>query len=121
MFLEVCVSKFRWRGWRAPKKRAPNNLKTLALKRYEETQKVKCVACNVCAVVCPAQAINIQGGMVNGVPVLDKMQVKVDQCISCDLCVQACPMDALCFALSPEHALGPSNVLTLREDFPNDK
>jgi NADH-quinone oxidoreductase chain I len=56
----------------------------------------KCVACNLCATVCPAQAIRIE-------PAEDEEHRKypevfvidLGRCIFCGMCEQACPKEAI--------------------------
>ena len=59
---------------------------------------VKCVACHLCATVCPAQCITIEATEHQD-PDIEKMPEKYEidilRCIFCGLCVEACPVDAL--------------------------
>lgn len=45
-----------------------------------------CTGCGECAEVCPANAIQIQGG---------KAQVDADACVDCGVCVGVCPTGAI--------------------------
>ncbi|MCR5665595.1 MAG: 4Fe-4S binding protein [Eubacterium sp.] len=47
----------------------------------------RCVACGVCALQCPRQAIQIENGCY---AVVDDMQ-----CVGCGICAKACPADAI--------------------------
>ena len=49
-----------------------------------ETDKDKCTQCNLCAEVCPTQAINPQ----------DISKIDKWQCIICFACVKNCPAEA---------------------------
>ncbi|MFZ5472010.1 MAG: NuoI/complex I 23 kDa subunit family protein [Myxococcota bacterium] len=70
-----------------------------------EDGKPRCVACYMCATICPAQCIYIEAGEYeDAVPqsasrVIEKFptQFVIDElrCIVCGLCVDACPKDAI--------------------------
>ncbi len=70
-----------------------------------EDGKPRCVACYMCATVCPAQCIYIEAGEYEGTDahaesrVIEKYpkQFVIDElrCIVCGLCVDACPKDAI--------------------------
>ena len=67
--------------------------------------KPRCVACYMCATICPAQCIYIEAGEYEtdaaeaGSRVIEKYptQFVIDElrCIVCGLCVEACPKDAI--------------------------
>jgi NADH-quinone oxidoreductase subunit I len=70
-----------------------------------EDGKPRCVACYMCATICPAQCIYIEAGEYDGGDeaaesrVIEKYpkQFVIDElrCIVCGLCVDACPKDAI--------------------------
>jgi NADH-quinone oxidoreductase subunit I len=70
-----------------------------------EDGKPRCVACYMCATVCPAQCIYIEAGEYDAAApeaesrVIEKFPTKfvIDElrCIVCGLCVEACPKDAI--------------------------
>jgi NADH-quinone oxidoreductase subunit I len=70
-----------------------------------EDGKPRCVACYMCATVCPAQCIYIEAGEydpadeASGSRVIEKFPTAfvIDElrCIVCGLCVDACPKDAI--------------------------
>ena len=63
-----------------------------------EDGKPRCVACYMCATVCPAQCIYIEAGEYEDDPI-EKFPTKfvIDElrCVVCGLCVEACPKDAI--------------------------
>lgn len=70
-----------------------------------EDGKPRCVACYMCATICPAQCIYIEAGEYEGADtaaesrVIEKYprQFVIDElrCVVCGLCVDACPKDAI--------------------------
>ncbi len=63
--------------------------------RYDDTPK--CVACMLCATICPAQCIEIEADetelLVEKYP--KKFNIDLSKCVMCGLCVEACPEDAI--------------------------
>jgi len=61
--------------------------------------KPQCVACNLCATVCPAKVIEIEAGFDPEDAAHPKYPVRFEidysRCIFCGLCVEACPEDAI--------------------------
>lgn len=64
----------------------------------DDEGRVKCVACEMCAVACPAECITIEG-MESGWEDREKIprtfQIDMLRCIFCGMCVEACPEDAI--------------------------
>lgn len=60
---------------------------------------VQCVACNLCATVCPARVIEIEAGFDPSDAAHPKypvhFEIDYSRCIFCGLCVEACPEDAI--------------------------
>ena len=57
----------------------------------------KCVACMLCATICPAKCIHIEAGesdkKIEKYPEI--FDIDISRCIMCGLCVEACPEDAI--------------------------
>jgi NADH-quinone oxidoreductase subunit I len=59
----------------------------------------QCVACNMCATVCPARVIEIEAAFDPDDPAHPKypsrFMIDYSRCIFCGMCVEACPEDAI--------------------------
>ncbi|MGA8295473.1 MAG: NADH-quinone oxidoreductase subunit NuoI [Acidimicrobiales bacterium] len=71
------------------------------LNRYEDGME-KCIGCELCAAVCPADCIYVRGaGNPPDAPVSPGerygyvYEINYLRCIHCDLCVEACPTEAI--------------------------
>jgi NADH-quinone oxidoreductase subunit I len=71
------------------------------LNRYEDGME-KCIGCELCAAVCPAQCIHVRGA--DNDPERPTSpgerfgwiyEINYLRCIHCDLCVEACPTEAI--------------------------
>ena len=64
-----------------------------------ENGKPQCIACNLCATVCPAKVIEIEAAFDPTDPAHPKypsrFEIDYSRCIFCGLCVEACPEDAI--------------------------
>ena len=61
--------------------------------------KPQCIACNLCATVCPAKVIEIEAGFDASDVAHPKYPIRFEidysRCVFCGLCVEACPEDAI--------------------------
>ena len=74
-----------------------NRGKHILVQRIDGTPQ--CIACNLCATVCPAKVIEIEAAFD---PTNEKhpkyparFEIDYSRCIFCGLCVEACPEDAI--------------------------
>ncbi|RLA95095.1 MAG: NADH-quinone oxidoreductase subunit NuoI [Deltaproteobacteria bacterium] len=73
--------------------------------RLDEEGKLKCVACCLCATVCPAQVITIEPDEdENHMKYPKKFEIDLGRCIFCGFCVEACPKAAITMSTDYELA-----------------
>lgn len=66
-----------------------------ALVRESTTGQEKCIACGLCAAICPSQCISIHTGEKDGRKVAERYEIDVLRCVFCAFCVEACPVGAV--------------------------
>lgn len=62
--------------------------KKKSIKKIASIPKALCVACGVCANLCPKEAIIIHRGIY--------AIVDTNRCIGCGICMKNCPADIIC-------------------------
>ena len=74
-----------------------NRGKHILVQRADGTPQ--CIACNLCATVCPAKVIEIEAAFNPDNPEHPKyparFEIDYSRCVFCGLCVEACPEDAI--------------------------
>jgi NADH-quinone oxidoreductase subunit I len=67
-----------------------------ALLSDQETRRLKCVACMLCATICPSQCITIEGTQTNeGRSFPATFDLDLSRCVFCGLCEEVCPEAAI--------------------------
>lgn len=62
----------------------------------DEKGQIKCVACELCAAVCPAQCIQVEPGEGPNHKRFPKVyEIDLGRCIFCGFCEEACPYGAI--------------------------
>jgi len=65
----------------------------------DDRGKERCVACCLCALVCPANSISIEAGeREDQAKYPRRFEIDLCRCIVCGYCVEACPKGALCMS-----------------------
>ncbi len=65
--------------------------------------KIKCVACMLCATVCPANCINIEAAAEpDNRKYPEKYSIDLGRCIFCGFCVEVCPKEAIIMSTAYE-------------------
>ncbi|MEM4658473.1 MAG: NADH-quinone oxidoreductase subunit I [Candidatus Methanosuratincola sp.] len=88
-------------------KELPPRYRGLHILPADDEGKIRCVACKLCEVACPTQAISIVAMAADEYGVERKPKVyNIDfmRCVFCGFCVEACPCDALRMGMQYELA-----------------
>jgi NADH-quinone oxidoreductase subunit I len=76
-----------------------NRGKHVLTQRDDGSGRPQCIACNMCATVCPAKVIEIEAGFDPADTAHPKFPLRFEidysRCVFCGLCVEACPEDAI--------------------------
>ncbi len=76
---------------------------------------LKCVACGLCAAVCPSRCIYIEPAEhEDGTRYPDVYNIEISRCVFCGFCEEVCPFDAI--VLTEEHELATFSKKTLLYD-----
>lgn len=81
-----------------PEERAPMSPRFRGLhaqRRYPNGEE-RCIACKLCEVICPAQAITIEAAeREDGTRRTTRYDIDLTLCIYCGFCEESCPVDAI--------------------------
>jgi len=76
---------------------------------------VRCVACGLCAAVCPSRCIYIEPAEgPNGERFPRVYEIEIGRCVYCGFCAEVCPFDAV--ALTQEYELATTDKSALCYD-----
>jgi NADH-quinone oxidoreductase subunit I len=76
-----------------------------------------CVACGLCAAICPSECISVQGAeREDHSKYPEKFVINLGRCIFCGFCVEVCPKGAI--SMGPEYELADDsrNALILNKE-----
>ncbi len=88
-------------------KELPENFRGLHIMPGDDDGEIRCVACKLCEVACPTQAISIVAEAADDYGIERRPKVyNIDfmRCVFCGFCVEACPCDALRMGMKYELA-----------------
>lgn len=73
---------------------------------------LRCVACGLCAAVCPSRCIYIEPAeSPEGLRYPETYEVEIGRCVYCGFCAEVCPFDAI--VLTQEHELAVADKADL--------
>lgn len=83
----------------------------------ENLKEELCVSCHLCARICPAVCIEMEGHVDDeGVKRLHKFDVDLGRCIYCGYCEEVCPVDAIRLTTSSDYTARNREKLVLHKN-----
>lgn len=83
----------------------------------DEKGELKCVACELCAAVCPAGCIRVEPGETSDHKRFPEIyEIDLARCIFCGFCAEACPCGAVILGQSYELATNTRKELLHQKD-----
>lgn len=95
----------------------PDGTRGIPVLLSDEEGNLKCVACELCAKICPPQIIEIiwhRGEDGKGKKILDGFNLDASRCMFCGLCAEVCPFEAI--AMSDVYELTTDDPTTFVYD-----
>ena len=95
----------------------PDGARGIPVLLSDEEGNLKCVACELCAKICPPQIIEIiwhRGEDGKGKKILDGFNLDASRCMFCGLCAEVCPFEAI--AMSDVYELTTDDPTTFVYD-----
>ena len=82
-----------------------------------ESGKIKCVACMLCATVCPAECIRIEAeAEPDNRKYPEEYEIDLGRCIFCGHCVEVCPKEAIIMTTAYELSVYSRESLILDKE-----
>lgn len=83
----------------------------------DDMKEELCICCHLCASVCPAVCIEMEGHQEpDGTKKLHTFNVDLGRCIYCGYCEEVCPVDAIRLTTSTDYAVTDREQFVLRKD-----
>ncbi len=83
----------------------------------EDGREELCICCHLCASVCPAVCIEMEGhAEPDGSKKLHRFDVDLGRCIYCGYCEEVCPVDAIRLTSSSDYTVMKRGDFVLRKD-----
>ncbi len=115
--LKMCLSKPI--TYQYPEEKVPMTARWRGIQYFEKDErgKTKCVACGLCAIVCPSQCIYVETAEdEEGRRYPLTYEIDATRCIFCGFCEEACPVSAIFMGKTYEWVERDRHSLLLNTD-----